>query len=173
MADAQVFTPNDKRLNMQLLWWSALTLPIVIPSARLDFSAQYLIPEACVSLALVLFVVLPARVPESITVSVNDHLLKYCYYNCWGMKREVELDINQALAQYKHTPLSRLMKRGKLMLYGNANQHRRRVAILEDSKGGFSREQLDQITHLLEACGADCHLCQSLHETEHITPSLG
>jgi hypothetical protein len=173
MADTQVFTPNDKPLNLRLLWWSALTLPIVIPSVWFDFSSQYLVPEACVSLALVLLVVLPARVPESISVSVGDHMLKYCYYNCWGMKREVELDVNQALAEYRHTPLTRLMKRCKLMLHANASHQRRHLTISEDSKGGFSKEQIDQITHLLEECGADCHLCKSIDESQHITPSLG
>lgn len=161
MTDTQIFHPNDKPLNIKLLWFSALILPIVIPSARLEFTSQYLIPEAILSLLLVLIFVLPARVPESITVSVKDHLLTYCYYNCWGIKRTVSLDADHALARYSDTSLARIDHRYRLSLYSGNGRHRR-VTIVQDNKGGFTREQLDEITHLLEECGTDCHLCMRL-----------
>ena len=161
MTHSHVFHPNDKPLNIRLLWWAALTLPIVIPSVKLDFTTQYLVPEAILSVLLVLVFVLPSKVPESITVSIDNHTLTYCYYNCWGRKRTINIDLNQALAKYQPNSLGRIIKHGKLLLYRN-NSYWRQLAINEDAKGGYSKEQLDEILHCIEECGADCHLCMNL-----------
>jgi hypothetical protein len=94
----------------------------------------------------------------SITVSTDDCVLECCYYNCWGQKRSVFIDLNATTISYKYWLLNlnyRLIGKIKLgwrIKLSNVGMFSNKVVIKQDEEIGYTKTQLDEIATLINQC---------------------
>jgi len=151
-----VFLPNGKPLNVIFFWLIPITLFIVCL-----WQNGVSIPNATLAILLCGMFSLDTffyKKTISIVISVEENILDYRYYNCWGQQRLVAMDLTKATVSYKYRLVNlnyrlfaKLKLRWRILLYKDSYLFNR-IIIKQDDEIGYNKNQLDQIFLLISQC---------------------
>jgi hypothetical protein len=149
----KVFIPNGKPINVIFFW----LLPVVLITLFLlkdGFSLSNFIASVLIFSLLSLEILFYKKI-ISVIIIKEENTLQYRYYNCWGQKRLVTINLNNAHISYKHTLVNlnyrlfaKLKFRWRILLY-EGSYFSNKVIIKEDNEIEYNKQQLDEIfSHL-------------------------
>lgn len=154
MSEPLVFIPIPRNASLFdiIMTWIVVAVFAVGVFIYVVFSNSPDVTATVFVFALIfLLIALLYRSPVSITMSIVDKTLKYCYKNCWGKEKEITLDLTKSGGHYKFEILSKTSWGWRLLLY-EGNYFHKKISVVAKDKGGFSKEQLDKIAAIIVLC---------------------